>query len=372
MILRYDQLPEYKKKVVMVDGCFDPLHIGHIRYFQVAAEQGIPVLCNVQSDAYIQRTKERANLLPEDQRLALIQAMKGITYVHLCTNSTHEVLEQLQPLQYIKGLDWKDRGLPPIQEEICSKCGIEIVYLDTNVDTSTNIMSEFMAKTLPMKLKQNVEQFEEILFTQKAVESVHYDDHYFHGDWRDGHNDYTIETRRAIEAKNPQNIKEIFQPKTVLDVGCGPGALMYFLWELGIDPYGIDFSRAAKELAPKEIRDHITVGQVTEYHPFDTKFDLVICRELLEHLTIFQVRQTVQSLAKYTSKYLYVTTRYYPQPQGLLDITDDLETDASHITLMNKDFLKVLFMLEGLKPRYDLERKLDWKNYGRVLVFEKV
>jgi len=39
---------------------------------------------------------------------------------------------------------------------------------------------------------------------------------------------------------------------------------------------------------------------------------------------------------------------------------------------VNKDFLKVLFMLEGLKPRYDLERKLDWKNYGRVLVFEKV
>ena len=189
--------------------------------------------------------------------------------------------------------------------------------------------------------------------------------------WRDGNNDYSIETRRAIEAKNPSNIKEVFQPQRVLDVGCGPGALMCLLHELGIETYGVDFSKAAKDKAPPEVSSKIVIAPVTEYHNFGVTFDLVICRELLEHLTVLQICETVRSLAKYTSKFLYITTRYHPSPKNLLDITDDKVTDPSHITLLNKDFLRVLFVLEGLKSRPDLEQKMDWKNIGRVMVFEK-
>ena len=100
-------------------------------------------------------------------------------------------------------------------------------------------------------------------------------------------------------------------------------------------------------------------------------FDLVICREVLEHLTILQVKRAVSTIAAYTSKYLYLTTRYYPSPKGLLDVTDDIGTDPTHLTLLNKDFLMILFMLEGLKRRPDLEEKMDWKQFGRVLVFER-
>ena len=92
---------------------------------------------------------------------------------------------------------------------------------------------------------------------QRPVSAEHYDDEYFQDDWREGDNRYDLETRRRIEARNPALIKEVFQPKRVLDVGCGPGFLMYFLHELGVEADGVDFSRV-RELAPPEVRDRIS------------------------------------------------------------------------------------------------------------------
>jgi len=218
----------------------------------------------------------------------------------------------------------------------------------------------------------NVEEFQKFVLNQKAVSSESYDDGYFMDNWREGINDYTLETRRKIEGENPENIKNFFNPKKVLDVGCGPGALMHLLDEIGVQTWGIDHSEAAKKAAPEKTRNHIYIGDVSKYHDFHVDFDLVICRELLEHLTVLQVKKTIQNLVKLTSKYVYITTRFHQEPNSLIDVTTDFETDATHITVLNKDFVRVLLILEGMVQRPDLEQKLDWKNYGRVLVYEKI
>ncbi len=217
----------------------------------------------------------------------------------------------------------------------------------------------------------DISQFEDIFHSQKSFDALHYDQGYFQDEWRRHGNTYTLEKRREIEGKNPLNIKNVFEPKKVLDVGCGPGALMYFLHELGIEVYGIDFSPEARRLAPIEVRPRIVISDVTEFYDFKTSFDLVICREVMEHLTVRQITQVVRTIARYTAKYLYVTTRFYPEGEGLLKVTNDLETDPSHITLVTKDFLRLLFVMEGLRERKDMEAELDWKKYGRVLVFER-
>ena len=219
----------------------------------------------------------------------------------------------------------------------------------------------------------NITQFEHAVLDQKAVGSEHYDSEYFTGDWRAEGNNYSIETRRQIEAKNPQLIKDVFQPKKVLDLGCGPGALMHLLWELGVNVEGIDFGESSKALATPDVRDRITVGLVTDptLKPADA-YDLVICREVMEHLTVLQVKQTVSNLVRMTSKYIYVTTRFHPNPASLLDFTTQFDVDPSHITLLNKDMLRLMFVLEGCRSRPDLEEKMDWGRKGRVLVLEKI
>ena len=157
----------------------------------------------------------------------------------------------------------------------------------------------------------------------------------------------------------------------MLDVGCGPGFLMLFLAELGIDVEGIDFSPSSRELAPPEMSDRILIGDVAEPHVPEQSFDLVICREVLEHLTVIQVRRTVEQLCRASSRFVYVTTRFHPDPQSLLDFTTDFETDPTHVTLLAKDFLRCLFVLEGFGRREDLEERMDWAGKGRVLVYER-
>jgi SAM-dependent methyltransferase len=219
----------------------------------------------------------------------------------------------------------------------------------------------------------NITEFEQRVLEQQPVGSGHYDAEYFTGDWRDAGNNYSLETRRQIEARNPSLIKEVFQPTKVLDLGCGPGALMHLLWELGVDVEGVDFAESSRQLATPQVRDRITVGYVGDpgIKP-DSAYDLVICREVLEHLTVLQVKQTVANMVRMTSKYIYVTTRFHPTPASLLDFTTQFDVDPSHITLLNKDMLRLMFVLEGCRSRPDLEMRMDWGKKGRVLVLEKL
>ncbi len=219
----------------------------------------------------------------------------------------------------------------------------------------------------------NITEFEHAVLTQKPVGPGHYDSEYFQGEWRDAGNKYDLETRRRIEAKNPSLIKDVFAPRKALDLGCGPGALMHLLHEIGVNVEGIDFAESSKALATPEVRDRITVGQVTDatLKPAGS-YDLVICREVLEHLTVLQVRQAVANMVRMTSKFIYVTTRFHPEPASLLDFTTQFDVDPSHITLLNKDMLRLMFVLEGCRSRPDLEARMDWGHKGRVLVLEKL
>jgi len=144
VILTFEQLPEYRGLVAMVDGAFDPLHHGHIEYFKAASGLGAPVLCNVASDRYV-RTKHPP-LLTETQRAAVIDAIRYIDYVHIYQIDTESVLRQLRPRYYVKGSDWRERGLPPEQDVICREHGIEIVYLDTVLASSSRLLKDYFAQ----------------------------------------------------------------------------------------------------------------------------------------------------------------------------------------------------------------------------------
>jgi SAM-dependent methyltransferase len=217
----------------------------------------------------------------------------------------------------------------------------------------------------------SVRDFEEAVFSQRQTPAEHYDDEYFVSEWREGDNKYDLETRRRIEGRNPALIKEVFEPERVLDMGCGPGALMCLLHELGVDVHGIDFSPRSVTLAPEAVRDRIIVGSVTDEHVPEQSFDLVICREVFEHLTVLQVRQTVANICRASSRFVYATTRFHPDPPDLLSFTTQFDVDPTHITLLNKDFLRCMFVLEGFRSRPDLEERMDWGNKGRVLVYER-
>jgi cytidyltransferase-like protein len=149
MIVQFDQLETLCGRVAMVDGAFDPLHRGHIEYFRaawdLATRQQVEVLCNVASDRYVRSKHEP--LLPDEERVAIVDAIRYISYTHLNDHDTEKILWKLRPKYYVKGNDWIGR-LPPDQVRICEELRIEIVYLDTVLSSSTRILEEFLNKSV--------------------------------------------------------------------------------------------------------------------------------------------------------------------------------------------------------------------------------
>ena len=139
MIVAWDELPGLAGAVVMVDGSFDPLHEGHVAYFQAAALLERPVLCNIAADSWT--ITKHPVLLPQEQRARVIDSIRYVSYVHASGRSTREVLEQLRPHSYVKGSDWVKRGGVPAEEsEVCARLGIEILYVDTVLNSSTKLI----------------------------------------------------------------------------------------------------------------------------------------------------------------------------------------------------------------------------------------
>lgn len=124
----------------MIDGGFDPLHAGHIEYMREAAGLGAPVLCNVSPDEWV--ATKHAPLLPQAERVKVIDAIRFVDLTHASSVSTAAVLRELRPRFYVKGADWRGR-LPEEELAVCEQLHLEPVFLDTVRDSSTRILEEY-------------------------------------------------------------------------------------------------------------------------------------------------------------------------------------------------------------------------------------
>lgn len=140
MIVTTDELPRYSGEVAMIDGGFDPLHAGHVEYMRAAAGLGAPVLCNVSSDEWVAR--KHAPLLEQEERVKVIDAIRYVDYTHASSVSTVAVLRALRPRFYIKGADWRGR-VPDDEVAACEELEIELVFLDTVLNSSTRILEQY-------------------------------------------------------------------------------------------------------------------------------------------------------------------------------------------------------------------------------------
>lgn len=143
MIVETPALEGLAGTVSMVDGGFDPLHPGHVAYFRAASELGVPLLCNVSPDGWVAR--KHPPLLGQPERAELVDAIRYVDYTYLCQTTTADVLRLLRPRFYVKGADWRGH-LPSEETETCEATGIEIVFVDTVLDSSTEILRRYLER----------------------------------------------------------------------------------------------------------------------------------------------------------------------------------------------------------------------------------
>ncbi len=94
------------QKIVMTNGCFDVLHIGHVSYLQQAAREGDCLIVAVNSDESIRQLGKAPDrpIFEEANRVAMLAALESVDYVVSFSEQTpHAVLESIKPDLLVKG-----------------------------------------------------------------------------------------------------------------------------------------------------------------------------------------------------------------------------------------------------------------------------
>ncbi|MBS1912105.1 MAG: D-glycero-beta-D-manno-heptose 1-phosphate adenylyltransferase [Bacteroidetes bacterium] len=101
-------LRENGERIVFTNGCFDILHRGHVTYLEAAAALGDALVVGVNSDASIRGLKgESRPIVPEEDRAAIIAALRSVRYVTIFEEETPlELIRAIHPDVLVKGGDY--------------------------------------------------------------------------------------------------------------------------------------------------------------------------------------------------------------------------------------------------------------------------
>lgn len=96
------------KRVVFTNGCFDIIHIGHVRYLREARSLGDVLVVALNTDRSASRIKPGRPVTPETQRAEVVASLGMVDYVTLFAEDTpYELIKLLKPGVLVKGGDWK-------------------------------------------------------------------------------------------------------------------------------------------------------------------------------------------------------------------------------------------------------------------------
>ncbi|MDH7445149.1 D-glycero-beta-D-manno-heptose-7-phosphate kinase [Aquimarina sp. 2201CG14-23] len=108
-----DKLKQENKKIVFTNGCFDILHLGHIKYLERAKQLGDVLIVGVNSDQSVKTIKgENRPINPEYDRTYLLNALKSVDYTVLFNQSTpYELIKAIEPDVLVKGGDYENKEI---------------------------------------------------------------------------------------------------------------------------------------------------------------------------------------------------------------------------------------------------------------------
>jgi D-beta-D-heptose 7-phosphate kinase/D-beta-D-heptose 1-phosphate adenosyltransferase len=95
------------KKIVFTNGCFDIIHIGHIRYLREAKNLGDILIIGLNSDNSVSKIKPGRPLIPEEQRAEVLSALYMVDYITIFNEDTpYKLIKEIKPDILVKGADW--------------------------------------------------------------------------------------------------------------------------------------------------------------------------------------------------------------------------------------------------------------------------
>lgn len=107
-----DEAKAAGKKVVFTNGCFDIIHLGHVRYLRDAKALGDILVIGLNSDKSVSKIKPGRPVNPEGHRAEILSSLETVDYVTQFDEETpYELIKLLKPDVLVKGGDWKKEDI---------------------------------------------------------------------------------------------------------------------------------------------------------------------------------------------------------------------------------------------------------------------
>jgi rfaE bifunctional protein nucleotidyltransferase chain/domain len=125
------------KTVALTNGCFDLLHVGHVRLLREAAGEGDLLVVALNADEAVRRSKgEGRPFVPLAERMEVVAALAGVDYVTSFAEPTADALiHRVRPEVYVKGTDWTAETVP--EREALLEVGARIAICGDPKDHSS-------------------------------------------------------------------------------------------------------------------------------------------------------------------------------------------------------------------------------------------
>jgi D-glycero-beta-D-manno-heptose 1-phosphate adenylyltransferase len=138
LVQRVAAARESGARIVLANGCFDVLHVGHVRYLAGARELGDVLVVGVNSDQQVAAQKGSGRpVLPASERAEIVSALESVTYVTIFDEPTvEELLLALKPDVHAKGTDYTTDTVP--ERDVVRSYGGQVAIVGDPKDHSTS------------------------------------------------------------------------------------------------------------------------------------------------------------------------------------------------------------------------------------------
>ena len=126
------------KRIVFTNGCFDILHVGHVRYLTAARSKGDALVLGLNSDASVKSIKpDNRPIVSQDQRAEVLAGLACVDYITIFDEPDPlSLIQAIKPDVLVKGADWEEAEI--IGSDVVKSYGGNVVRIEVVPDISTS------------------------------------------------------------------------------------------------------------------------------------------------------------------------------------------------------------------------------------------
>ena len=146
LVQKISTLRESGRTIVFTNGCFDILHVGHVRYLAAAISEGDVLVVGLNSDESTRSIKqENRPIVSQDQRAEVLAGLECVDYITVFNEPDPlKLIQALKPDVLVKGSDWKEEDI--IGADVVKEGGGKVVRVDVVPDISTSRIIQRIVK----------------------------------------------------------------------------------------------------------------------------------------------------------------------------------------------------------------------------------